>query len=358
MNSDTTNIVDAVQLWYQLANILGVIPYKILKNGTTKISFTGIVSCLIFYSGFVYFSFVDFPDMTSKRFMHQYISFFDFLLSDLLLFFGFIVSTAFYSKKYIFLIKKIYDIDCALKPVNVEFSYGIYRKKLKNVLVVSFAFSNFLQILSLIFTFQSINFSTHIFVVFYLHNLYRWFLSSKPFIILLMLKDRFAVVNKEVFRPFHGKNKVLKLRIYHGELMELCEMLNDFEWIPTACSLGTLFVICISNLYYTYSAYYNRGSEILEKVFDMLALAFHSTFLGIFLIPGFVSVEEEANKTGRMVHKAINEITDAEIRKELSLFSKQLLQGQVRFSANGFFPLNYSFIFSVIKNSNSKRGQY
>jgi hypothetical protein len=53
----------------------------------------------------------------------------------------------------------------------------------------------------------------------------------------------------------------------------------------------------------------------------------------------------QANKAGELIHKLDTE--DHDIRDEIEMFSLQIANEQVEFNAAGFFPINYTLVFSV-----------
>ncbi|XP_044265359.1 putative gustatory receptor 28a [Tribolium madens] len=54
---------------------------------------------------------------------------------------------------------------------------------------------------------------------------------------------------------------------------------------------------------------------------------------------------EEATKSGELIHKIETESHD--VVDEIEMFSLQIANAQVEFSAAGFFPINYTLVFSV-----------
>ncbi|KAJ9599108.1 hypothetical protein L9F63_010376 [Diploptera punctata] len=60
------------------------------------------------------------------------------------------------------------------------------------------------------------------------------------------------------------------------------------------------------------------------------------------------TTSNEANRTAILVHKLINKTRDPLIREELELFSLQLLHRKVQFTACGFFPLDFTLLYSIV----------
>ncbi|KAJ9591819.1 hypothetical protein L9F63_001636 [Diploptera punctata] len=56
----------------------------------------------------------------------------------------------------------------------------------------------------------------------------------------------------------------------------------------------------------------------------------------------------QANRTGVLVHKLMTKTSNSHVREELELFSMQLLHSKVRFTACGFFPLDFTLLYSIV----------
>ncbi|XP_023717531.1 putative gustatory receptor 28a isoform X3 [Cryptotermes secundus] len=54
-----------------------------------------------------------------------------------------------------------------------------------------------------------------------------------------------------------------------------------------------------------------------------------------------------ANRTAVLVHKLLNKTKDPGLKEELQLFSLQLLHRKVHFTAFGFFPLDFTLLYSI-----------
>ncbi|EFN72924.1 Putative gustatory receptor 28b [Camponotus floridanus] len=52
-------------------------------------------------------------------------------------------------------------------------------------------------------------------------------------------------------------------------------------------------------------------------------------------------------KTGNIVHNVLSCAIGKEARSELKQFSLQILHRKIRFTANGYFTLDNSFLYSV-----------
>ncbi|KAJ3637026.1 hypothetical protein MTP99_000514 [Tenebrio molitor] len=58
------------------------------------------------------------------------------------------------------------------------------------------------------------------------------------------------------------------------------------------------------------------------------------------------STVEEANKSGELIHKIDTE--DRDMIDAIEMFSLQITNSRVEFSTAGFFPINYTLVFSII----------
>ncbi|KAJ9599792.1 hypothetical protein L9F63_026359, partial [Diploptera punctata] len=55
-----------------------------------------------------------------------------------------------------------------------------------------------------------------------------------------------------------------------------------------------------------------------------------------------------ANRSKTLVHRLLCKTQDVEIREELELFSLQISHQKIRFTACGFFPLDFTLLYSII----------
>ena len=56
----------------------------------------------------------------------------------------------------------------------------------------------------------------------------------------------------------------------------------------------------------------------------------------------------QANTAGRLLHQIDTE--DEEVKDQIEMFSLQIVNEKLEYSAAGFFPVNYSLVFSVSSN--------
>ncbi|KAJ9599133.1 hypothetical protein L9F63_010401 [Diploptera punctata] len=150
-------------------------------------------------------------------------------------------------------------------------------------------------------------------------------------------------------------NKIVFIAKMHNLLCDVCDIYNSIF------SLQALFVVLLCFVEFTLDIYI-----IITIVFDQIEHnadtfnAFLSLFLesfwyivhvGVLIISGECTANE-ANRTAVLVHKLLNKKRDSgsipALRSNLQLFSLQLLHRKVQFTACGFFPLDFTLLYSIV----------
>ncbi|PSN53944.1 hypothetical protein C0J52_12521 [Blattella germanica] len=95
-------------------------------------------------------------------------------------------------------------------------------------------------------------------------------------------------------------------------------------------------------------AIFVNETHCLQILFSISLTFFQITWFTFAFITFFLNPYSHlANRTADLVHKLINDTKDPEIREELQLFSLQLLHRKINFTACGFFPLDFTLLYSV-----------
>ncbi|XP_039282305.1 putative gustatory receptor 28b isoform X1 [Nilaparvata lugens] len=140
----------------------------------------------------------------------------------------------------------------------------------------------------------------------------------------------------------------------HRYLSELCTEINSYY----ATQLLLCFLLKLLSI--TLSLYYLSSFKVQDLHLTLEGLArlypvinkgfvFASNLLQLVLIVfACVKTTEEASFTGILVHGLLNSDLQPRMRKELMIFSQQILHQKITFTAAGFFVIDFTLINNVI----------
>ncbi|RZC39711.1 7tm 7 domain containing protein [Asbolus verrucosus] len=183
-----------------------------------------------------------------------------------------------------------------------------------------------------------------------------------------MINTRFAILNKQISKLIDyflktdiSTNATLETGVekrFRKQFLALCEicslhhhltkmikLFNDTFGVTLLMMFGASFVSISISLFYATALL--QGSEI-EWIYVLSTTAYCMSFIfdTIYVCEVCYATIVEANKSGELIHKIETEDTD--ILDEIEMFSLQILNEQTEFSAAGFFPINYTLVFSMI----------
>lgn len=81
------------------------------------------------------------------------------------------------------------------------------------------------------------------------------------------------------------------------------------------------------------------------ELFGPLTIGSTYVFDTLYLCYGCQSTVEEANSAGRLLHRI--DYGDDDVKDQIEMFSLQIANENLHFTAAGFFPVDYTLIFSV-----------
>ncbi|XP_046751484.1 uncharacterized protein LOC124414562 [Diprion similis] len=144
---------------------------------------------------------------------------------------------------------------------------------------------------------------------------------------------------------------VREMRKIHRDLCNMARELHKGSEILILISVTLSFCITIGLLYVSYCVVITSVTfyDVMGSVTCFLWAAFFS--FKIFLIVDACSkTSSEAVRTGELIQELLDptEIHNGNIRDEINIFTLQLLQNPLSFTANGFFTLDYQMIRSII----------
>ncbi|XP_072752847.1 putative gustatory receptor 28a [Anoplolepis gracilipes] len=143
--------------------------------------------------------------------------------------------------------------------------------------------------------------------------------------------------------------QLLQLRDVHCHLCEISGNVSDFYSLPILFGVIFLFLSLIYNGYYLLSPLL-MSDEVLEyEVFtNTIFWLIYLIYPIFFLTNRITKILNEMEKTGNVVHNILSCAIGKEAKSELKEFSLQILHRKIRFTANGYFTLDNSFLYSLI----------
>jgi hypothetical protein len=148
-------------------------------------------------------------------------------------------------------------------------------------------------------------------------------------------------------------NRVKALKDRHIELLDASQLLNS--------TYGFQILLCFALIFVEHILFYNfvidlmlkalsRTEEIATDVQEYASLcqAFVSSLILIVLTVSCHLASEEANRSQLLVHKLlVRSDLSSDVTVQLQLFSSQVSNLRVKFTASGFFVINASLLCGI-----------
>jgi gustatory receptor len=154
-------------------------------------------------------------------------------------------------------------------------------------------------------------------------------------------------------------SRIHTLRQTYSDLYDITQSINGIYGYQIILELAYDFVSFVSFLYYALEVISNvwksgegnlRGKEkiILEAACSLCWVTQNLVRI-LSITASYFAAGDEARRNGIVVHKLL--LLQSLLRDtstELQLFSIQLLNNKVEFSAGGYFPVNLSLAYSMV----------
>nr|AWT23295.1 GR2 [Hycleus cichorii] len=131
----------------------------------------------------------------------------------------------------------------------------------------------------------------------------------------------------------------------HHHLTKLIKLYNETFGVILSLMFGVSFVSTVISLFYC-----SGGLQANQIDWIRIFLPCVTTWIyvvdTVYICNTCYTTIEEANKSGELIHQI--DTNDPEIRDEIEMFSLQIINEQVEFNAAGFFPIDYTLVFSII----------
>ncbi|KYM88346.1 Putative gustatory receptor 28b [Atta colombica] len=143
--------------------------------------------------------------------------------------------------------------------------------------------------------------------------------------------------------------QLLQLRDVHCHLCKISEDVSSFYSLSVLFGIVFLFLTLIYNGYY-FLSFLLMTDNILNYSYSIIDVIVWIILLiyPIFLLTNKITrILIEMNKAGNLVHDLLNCAIEKETNAELKKFSLQLLHRKIQFTANGYFTLDNTFLYSL-----------
>ncbi|XP_018317401.1 putative gustatory receptor 28a [Mycetomoellerius zeteki] len=144
-------------------------------------------------------------------------------------------------------------------------------------------------------------------------------------------------------------HQLLQLRNIHCHLCEISEDVSSFYSLPVLFGIIFLFLTLIYNSYYLLSPLLMTDDILEYETFSNTIVWIIFLIYPISLLTNRITrILIEMEKTANIVHDLLNCAIGKETKAELKKFSLQLLHRKIKFTANGYFTLDNTFLHSLI----------
>ncbi|XP_063908532.1 putative gustatory receptor 28b [Zophobas morio] len=175
------------------------------------------------------------------------------------------------------------------------------------------------------------------------------------------LKTRFVLLNKQITTLVESSTTTVpkvdpqqiqkdfailcKVCTLHHHLSKCVRRFNQAFGVILLAMFAASFNCIVLCLFYT-SVALQMTVLNWDEVFYTAAASVPFIVDSIFVCHVCYTTIEEADKAGELIHRI--ETEDHDTIDEIEMFSLQMANEEVEFSAAGFFPVNYTLVFSII----------
>ncbi|XP_017785346.1 PREDICTED: putative gustatory receptor 28b [Nicrophorus vespilloides] len=259
-------------------------------------------------------------------------------------------------------VSKIDDIDAEFAHNRISIEYKTSRNYIAvyvyciQLLFIGLEYMNCSMFLRQIFTLSDM-----CLLMCYLPLLVNGFVECQFIIYLLLLRQRFSIINHEleclsnvVLIGGKGVNRLITLRRMHEDLCISSRMINETFALQILIIIGNTFVSFTTHAYYCFDGFVRISLEEPDKnVYNTATTAAWTLFklLQLFAVT-FVctSLTNEANSAKNFIYK-IDRSRNQNISAQITIFSKQIIHWDFKICAFGFFNLDLTLFYSAVASA-------
>ncbi|XP_065211431.1 gustatory receptor for bitter taste 66a-like [Planococcus citri] len=198
----------------------------------------------------------------------------------------------------------------------------------------------------------------------YSARLISWFDVFYFLAVLKIIRLHFERINTEMIVLKRFQNhlrsdnylKIVKLNKMHKSLRNICKIHNEsysiqLLWLTYyIMSMTTVLVYLIIFASVIYFVLKNDVPIMAGYVYYGSWVVLYYSFC-YFVLRSVTGVAKEGNNTVELIQKLQLEVDQQYLNKFLKIFSRQIYDDKIEFSACGFFPLDFTLIYQVISSS-------
>ncbi|KAF7413823.1 hypothetical protein HZH68_002312 [Vespula germanica] len=175
--------------------------------------------------------------------------------------------------------------------------------------------------------------------------------SKKLFIVAPSLRQTQSCLQIARYKINRIRKLLRTIRQIHLELYRVSRSVSHMYGIPISLEIAMCILLNIYVLYYFY-VFYEKERYNIKKVtaqFIITILYCLQYLVKIFAVNYICDkTTKEAEHTSAIIHTFYGNNTDIEIKKEVEIFSLQMMQATITYSAFGLYNLNCKHICSVV----------
>ncbi|XP_043686364.1 putative gustatory receptor 28b [Vespula pensylvanica] len=175
--------------------------------------------------------------------------------------------------------------------------------------------------------------------------------SKKLFTALPSLRQAHSQMQVGSLRINRSRMLLRTIRQVHLELYKISKSFSNIYGIQVSLEMAICILLNTRLLYYLYGKYQEKIMDITKLIFQTIItlLLFLQYSIKIFVINYICDkTTKEAEHTNEIIHTFYGQTTDYEIQKEVEIFSLQMMQRPIAYSAFGLYNFNCKYICSCI----------
>lgn len=345
---------DSIEISIRQCQIIGLVTFKFAKTGYKSKILTNILINIAFQvvCNVAFFLLIFMlPKMHNYGILNKTLA---VLSAQALVHFSSVMTSGIRNdERHLKLLRKMSEYDLKMYQYGFRINNKIIRKQMKWICMYKVPLFIFCLCIRLLFMHLSENAKIFVYFTYSLPIIVNYFITILLINYVLFIRMRFQLLNIELNNLIrhnigtieNNKNKKLSeiCMLYH-ELWKIVKHFNktfgytifSMSWY-CLCSITCGVYLIITGIKSDCSHYIGAGA-VFSLLFTECAFSL-SHFCN--------SVENEFSNGCKYIHNIVENSYDEQCRDIVQMFSLQLINNKVQFSAGGFFPVNYSLVFSV-----------
>ncbi|XP_022912983.2 putative gustatory receptor 28b [Onthophagus taurus] len=275
--------------------------------------------------------------------------------------------SAVYQKKFITFLNRISNVDKKFHQLGVCIYYDSIYKKIAYRLTLHYLFvavcvSAQIFIFDYAWSLNLLGFN----ITYYFPTLINMGVVQQLYNYNDLIRERYEILNEHLMelkktadyqeaeisqikltKPLSTKLNILRIICpIHHELTKIAKIVNEAFGIMLLVSFGVSFITIIVCLYDASSHLQYFTIENIKPLCGAIAMCSTYVVDCLFLCRSCHATVETAHKSGRLLHQI--DTDDMDVKDQIEMFSLQIVNEKLEYTAAGFFIIDYSLLFSII----------